>query len=215
MTDFELTKCCALFEFGCSNAAAKAVLVALAARSRNGCVDGYTSDSLARTCCVQRVAFLKAVSWLEERGLIFVKRHSGVKSQFTFNEALIASGSLVGIESDTELRNRQSKVSIESVTESVSNPLPSQYRIRNSVSSESVTVYKKEKEKKEKGDSFEFPSLSSTANDKPVDCNAAPELKASVSLPQEQAVLKNIAENELKPARRRTWAEFVSEQCGI
>lgn len=161
MTDFELTKCCALFEFGCSNAAAKAVLVCLAAKSRNGAVEGYTSDTLARICCVQRHAFLKAVSWLEEQGLIFVKRHAGVKSTFTFNEPLIASKTLLGaesvtekvnVESDTECRIQQEKLSVESVTDSVSNPSLNQCRIHNSISVESDTTYKKEKEKKEKED---------------------------------------------------------------
>ncbi len=161
MTDFELTKCCALFEFGCSNAAAKAVLVCLAAKSRNGAVEGYTSDTLARICCVQRHAFLKAVSWLEEQGLIFVKRHAGVKSTFTFNEPLIASKTLLGaesvtekvnVESDTECRIQQEKLSAESITDSVSNPSLNQCRIHNSISVESDTTYKKEKEKKEKED---------------------------------------------------------------
>lgn len=161
MTDFELTKCCALFEFGCSNAAAKAVLVCLAAKSRNGAVEGYTSDTLARICCVQRHAFLKAVSWLEEQGLIFVKRHAGVKSTFTFNEPLIASKTLLGaesvtekvnVESDTECQIQQGKLSVESVTDSMSNPSLNQCRIHNSISVESDTTYKKEKEKKEKED---------------------------------------------------------------
>ena len=128
MTDFELTKHCALFEFGCSNAAAKAVLVALAAMSRNGIVEGKTSDELARVSCVQRVAFLKAVNWLEQQELIYVKRCSGSKSSFSFNEDLISSKTLLSsesvtdgmsIESDTEYRIRQEKVSSESVTESV------------------------------------------------------------------------------------------------
>ena len=166
MTDFELTKRCALFEFGCSNAAAKAVLVCLAAKSRNGAVVGFTSDELARICCVQRVAFLKAVSWLESRGLIFVQRHSGVKSRFTFNEPLLASGVLLSSEFDTkevsdesitQCRIQQEKLSSESATDSVSDALPNQYRIRNSVSIESDTVYKKEKIKKEKED---FSSMS-------------------------------------------------------
>ena len=161
MTDFELTKCCALMKFGCSNAAAKAVLVTLAAMSRNGCVGGYTSDQLAATCCVQRHAFLKAVSWLEEQGLIFVKRHAGVKSSFTFNEPLIASKSLPGAESDTkkvsvesitECHIQQEKHSVESVTESVSDASLNQCRIHNRISVESDTTYKKEKIKKEKED---------------------------------------------------------------
>lgn len=159
MTDFELTKCCALTKFGCSNAAAKAVLVTLAAMSRNGSVGGYTSDQLAAVCCVQRHAFLKAVTWLEEQKLIFVKRHAGVKSTFTFNEELIASVGVLNVESDTkkpnvesdtECRIRQEEPSVESVTDSVSNPSLNQCRIHNSISVESDTVYIKNKNKKEK-----------------------------------------------------------------
>lgn len=167
MTDFELTKCCALTKFGCSNAAAKAVLVTLAAMSRNGSVSGYTSDQLAAVCCVQRHAFLKAVTWLEEQKLIYVKRHAGVKSMFTFNEELIASVGVLSVENDTkklnvesvtECRIQQEKVSVESVTESVPNPSLNQCRIHNSISVESDTVYQKEKEKEK---IYQTPSISS------------------------------------------------------
>lgn len=223
MTDFELTKCCALYEFGCSNAAAKAVLVTLAAMTMStGRVSGKTVDELCRACCVQRNAFLKAIAWLEEKGLIVVERHKAVASTYIFNEALLLSGGLVGSESVTKNEGYENDTKAKKVgygfdTKLVTDTTPTQLRIRNQVSYASVTTYKKEKEKKEKGDFFEeSSSLSTTVNDKPVvDFDTDFEVKTKASQLQGDTVKRNIAQHDLMPVRRRTWEEFMAEQCGI
>ena len=158
MNDFELTKRCALFDFGCSNAAAKAVLVTLAAKTNStGRVTGQRVDDLARACCVQRNAFLKAIAWLEEKGLLIVKRHKALASVYIFNEQAILLGRLVGIESVTnnesiEFDTNAENQGYESDTKLVMDATPTKLRIRNQVGIESVTTYKKEKIKKEKAD---------------------------------------------------------------
>lgn len=156
MNDFELTKRCALFDFGCSNAAAKAVLVTLAAKTNStGRVTGQKVDDLARACCVQRNAFLKAVAWLEENGLLTVKRHKALASVYIFNEEAILRDRLVGIESVTKNESIESDTSCENLgyasdTKLVMDTTPTKLRIHNQVGIESVTTYKKEKNKKEK-----------------------------------------------------------------
>ena len=156
MNDFELTKRCALFDFGCSNAAAKAVLVTLAAKTNStGRVTGQKVDDLARACCVQRNAFLKAVAWLEEKGLLTVKRHKALASVYIFNEEAILRDRLVGIESVTENESIESDTNCENLgyasdTKLVMDTTPTKLRIHNQVGIESVTTYKKEKNKKEK-----------------------------------------------------------------
>lgn len=158
MNDFELTKRCALFDFGCSNAAAKAVLVTLAAKTNStGRVTGQKVDDLARACCVQRNAFLKAIAWLEEKGLLIVKRHKALASVYIFNEQLILLGRLVSVESVTKFESVESdtnseNLSYESDTKLVMDATPTKLRIHNQVGIESVTAYKKEKIKKEKED---------------------------------------------------------------
>ena len=134
MDGFELTKLCIQFDFGRSNAVAKAVLVALASHysEDNGKV-WPGSDALCREAACQRNALFAAIKWLREAGLIETKR-TWTGNVYTFNYKLIRQGGFepriendttVSIESDTSVSiendtsvsiENDTKLSIESVT---------------------------------------------------------------------------------------------------
>ena len=74
----------------------------------------------------------------------------------------------------------------------------------------------KNKEITSKGGSLKNSSLSDPVNDKPVvDFDTDFEVKTKASQLQGDTVKRNIAQHDLMPVRRRTWEEFMAEQCGI
>ena len=131
MTDFELVKLCACFDFGGSNAVAKSTLTALASFYNEPSDSAWPSgaDLQARASC-QRVAMLKAVSWLETKGLITVERRAGKGNLYRFNIDLLKEGcfsetsseSITSIESVTGIES-DIGTCIESDTTPVSNPI--------------------------------------------------------------------------------------------
>ena len=102
MTGFDLTKLCIGFNFGQSNTAAKAILVALASfyDERNGGVIYAQAEELAVMASCSRNTVFKAVAWLKEAGLIESRRTWG-KNEYLLNVELIESGRLDRIKSNT------------------------------------------------------------------------------------------------------------------
>ena len=94
MTGFELIKLCARFDFGEPKVVAKVTLVALATfynEERGGCWPAH-KDLLPIASC-DRKALLRAITWLEEREIIWVERVKGKGNFYRFNEELLLKGS--------------------------------------------------------------------------------------------------------------------------
>ena len=107
MTGFDLTKLCIGFNFGQSNAAAKAILVALASfyDERTGGVIYAQAEELCVMASCSRNTVFKAVTWLKEVGLIESRRTWG-KNEYKLNVPLIESGHLDSIKSNTKESHR-------------------------------------------------------------------------------------------------------------
>lgn len=93
MTGFELTKLCIDFDFGCGNAAAKSVLVALASfyNEENGNRVFASYEGLMPRASCSRNTVLKALNWLKENGLIEA-RHTQKANMYSFNFDLLGTG---------------------------------------------------------------------------------------------------------------------------
>ena len=101
MDGFRLTNLCIELDFGCSNAHAKAVLVALAMSFNAENEEVWVGvDTLVRRSACTRNTVFKALAWLEGQGLI-VKRRTQRSNHYRFNLALIQGGALQGIKSNT------------------------------------------------------------------------------------------------------------------
>ena len=92
MDGFDLTKLCIQFDFGCSNAVAKSVLVALASHYNedNGKV-WPGAEVLCREASCHRNSLFNAIKWLRENNLIETKRTWG-GNVYKFNLELISRG---------------------------------------------------------------------------------------------------------------------------
>ena len=117
MDGFRLTNLCVELDFGCSNAHAKAVLVALAMSFNAENEEVWVGvDTLVRRSACTRNTVFKALAWLEEHGLI-VKRRTQRSNHYRFNLALIQSGALQGVKFNTSQSIKSRTVqSIESNT---------------------------------------------------------------------------------------------------
>ncbi len=93
MTGFELTKLCIEFDFGCANAHAKSVLIALASyyNEENGNrVFASCEGLMPRSSCTRNTVF-KAISWLKDNGIITVARTQKA-NMYSFNFELLKLG---------------------------------------------------------------------------------------------------------------------------
>jgi hypothetical protein len=153
MTGYELISLCIKFDFGCTKAAAKAVLVALASfynEERNGSWPGQ-KDLISRSAC-ERKTVMSSVQWLEERQIIFVDRVVGNGNFYRFNFDLLMCG-LASPENGTSGKNGTSPKNVtspENGTGVVPKTALDQSRKRDCTSPENGTQINKKKEIKEK-----------------------------------------------------------------
>ena len=219
MTGFELIKLCARFDFGEPKVVAKVTLVALATfynEERGGCWPAH-KDLLPIASC-DRKALLRAITWLEEREIIWVERVKGKGNFYRFNEELLLKGSSQKDTSPLLGTCPQKTTSPQKGTTPVPKEGLGQSPNGDTTSPQKGPQIKKKKDIKEKekiNSDFSDSFISSPRAVGHIDFNTEHGEKVKASLSQGQAVLKNIAEHELQPTRRRTWAEFIAEYHGI
>lgn len=153
MDGFDLTKLCIQFDFGCSNAVAKSVLVALASHYNedNGKV-WPGAEVLCREASCHRNSLFNAIKWLRENNLIETKRTWG-GNVYKFNLELISRGRFdVSTKTSTNGSTRFStnKSTKSSTTESTENSTSVSIKSDTSLSTESRTQTNKEQIKETK-----------------------------------------------------------------
>ena len=161
MDGFDLTKLCIQFDFGCSNAVAKSVLVALASHYNedNGKV-WPGAEVLCREASCHRNSLFNAIKWLRENNLIETKRTWG-GNVYKFNLELISRGrfdvsaktsTFGSTKKDTNGSTRFStnKSTKSSTTESTENSTSVSIKSDTSLSTESRTQTNKEQIKETK-----------------------------------------------------------------
>ena len=145
MKGFDLVKLCIKFDFGETNAVAKAVLVALASfyNEDNDGVWPGEKDLLPLASCERRALF-RAIKWLEEVELITVERFVGKGNHYRFNEDLLLKGNFQNVTS------YQKVTSCQKVTAPVTRTQLHQSPKSNGTSYQKVTQTNKNKKETNK-----------------------------------------------------------------
>lgn len=184
MTDYELIKLCACFDFGEAKAVAKAVLVALASfynEERDGSWPGE-KDLLPRAACERRAMF-RSIQWLEQIGLISVERSVGKGNFYRFNIDLLEKGSY------------QKATSYQNATAPVTKKPLEQLPKSNGSSYQKVTQQKETKtiQKQINLDSFDVSSCFKTFGANPVKAPTRwePDEESVYDLPLRQQIAMN------------------------
>ncbi len=145
MKGFDLVKLCIAFDFGETNAVAKAVLIALASfyNENNDGVWPGEKDLLPLASCERRALF-RAIKWLEEVELITVERFFGKGNHYRFNEELLLKGNF------QKVTGYQNVTGYQKVTAPVTKKQPQQLPKGNGTSYQKVTQTNKNKKETNK-----------------------------------------------------------------
>ena len=145
MKGFDLVKLCIAFDFGETNAVAKAVLIALASfyNENNDGVWPGEKDLLPLASCERRALF-RAIKWLEEVELITVERFFGKGNHYRFNEELLLKGNF------QKVTGYQNVTGYQKVTAPVTKKQPQQLPKSNGTSYQNVTQTNKNKKETNK-----------------------------------------------------------------